>query len=128
MDEKTLKSKKVVDLREIAQAVGISGYQKMKKADLIEAIVMGAPEEKETTADRTEKVREENEKKLMSKAKPRLKKGSKKSKKVQEEHEKEEAVKEEKEEKEETLKEEKQQKKKGHQGKARENKIGRAHV
>lgn len=124
MDEKTLKSKKVVDLREIAQAVGISGYQKMKKADLIEAIVMGAPEEKETTADRTEKVREENEKKLMSKAKPRLKKGSKKSKKVQEEHEKEEAVKEEKEEKEETLKEEKQQKKKGHQGKARENKDG----
>lgn len=124
MDEKTLKSKKVVDLREIAQAVGISGYQKMKKADLIEAIVMGTPEEKETTADRTEKVREENEKKLMSKAKPRLKKGSKKAKKAQEEHEKEEAVKEEKEEKEETLKEEKQQKIKGHQGKDRENKDG----
>jgi|GEM_PF-81222 len=44
MDEQTLKSKKVADLREIAKAAGISGYQKMKKAEIIEALVSGAAE------------------------------------------------------------------------------------
>lgn len=35
LDEKTLKSKKVVELREIAKTFGLQGYEKMKKADLI---------------------------------------------------------------------------------------------
>ena len=33
LDEKTLKSKKVVELREIAKTFGLQGYEKMKKAD-----------------------------------------------------------------------------------------------
>lgn len=51
MEEKTLKAKKVVELREIAKAFGVKGYQKLKKAELIEALMhMGdeaAPAEKE---------------------------------------------------------------------------------
>lgn len=39
MDEKTLKSKKVVELREIARAFHIPGYHRMKKADLIAAMM-----------------------------------------------------------------------------------------
>ena len=35
LDEKTLKSKKVVELREIAKTFGLQGYEKMKKADLM---------------------------------------------------------------------------------------------
>ena len=32
MDEKTLKSRKVAELREIARTFGLEGYEKMKKA------------------------------------------------------------------------------------------------
>ncbi len=38
MDESILKTKKVVELREIAKAFGVSGYQSMKKADLLTAL------------------------------------------------------------------------------------------
>jgi transcription termination factor Rho len=38
LDEKTLKGKKVAELREIAKTFGLEGYEKMKKADLIEAL------------------------------------------------------------------------------------------
>ena len=60
MDEKTLKAKKVAELREIAKAFGIEGYQKLKKAELVDALIhMGdeAPAEekaKETPAEKTE--------------------------------------------------------------------------
>ena len=39
MDEATLKSKKVADLREIAKTFGLEGYAKMKKAELIAALM-----------------------------------------------------------------------------------------
>ena len=44
MDEATLKSKKVAELREIAKTFGLKGYDKMKKAELIEALMID-PEE-----------------------------------------------------------------------------------
>lgn len=46
MDQEILKSKKVVELREIAKAFKIPRYQSMKKAELIEAIASsGVPDE-----------------------------------------------------------------------------------
>ena len=39
MDEATLKSKKVAELREIAKTFGLEGYTKMKKAELIAALM-----------------------------------------------------------------------------------------
>lgn len=38
MDEKTLREKKVTELREIAKVFGLEGYQKMKKAELVAAL------------------------------------------------------------------------------------------
>ena len=38
MDEQTLKEKKVSELREIAKVFGLEGYEKMKKAEIIEAL------------------------------------------------------------------------------------------
>ena len=45
LDEKTLKSKKVAELREIAKTFGLPGYEKMKKADLIANLMREEPEE-----------------------------------------------------------------------------------
>lgn len=39
MDEDILKTKKVVELREIAKAFGIKGYQSLKKAELLSALI-----------------------------------------------------------------------------------------
>ena len=39
MDEATLKAKKVAELREIAKTFGLEGYAKMKKADLVAALM-----------------------------------------------------------------------------------------
>ena len=51
MDEATLKTKKVADLREIARTFGLSGYAKMKKAELIAALMTDeAPEEEKEQA------------------------------------------------------------------------------
>lgn len=55
MDEQTLKSKKVADLREIAKTFGLTGYEKMKKAELIEALMI----EDETVEEVTETPLEE---------------------------------------------------------------------
>ena len=40
MDEQTLKEKKVSELRDIAKVFGLEGYEKMKKAEIIEALKM----------------------------------------------------------------------------------------
>lgn len=45
LDEKTLKSKKVAELREIAKTFGLQGYEKMKKADLIANLMREEPQE-----------------------------------------------------------------------------------
>lgn len=39
MEEKTLKGKKVAELKEIARTFGIEGYDAMRKAQLIEALM-----------------------------------------------------------------------------------------
>lgn len=39
MDEATLKSKKVVELKEIAKTFGLKGYDKMRKAELVAALM-----------------------------------------------------------------------------------------
>lgn len=58
MDEATLKAKKVAELREIAKTFGLEGYAKMKKADLIAALMKDetpkeGPAKKATKAEKT---------------------------------------------------------------------------
>lgn len=50
MDEETLKSKKVVELKEIAKTFGLKGYQKMKKAELVAALMKDEPDDKKVAA------------------------------------------------------------------------------
>ena len=50
LDEKTLKSKKVVELREIAKTFGLQGYEKMKKADLIANLMREDPKEENSNS------------------------------------------------------------------------------
>ncbi len=45
IDETTLKSKKVAELREIAKTFGLEGYEKMKKAELVAALMNDEPAE-----------------------------------------------------------------------------------
>ena len=40
MDEATLKSKKVAELKEIAKTFGLKGYDKMRKAELVAALMI----------------------------------------------------------------------------------------
>ena len=51
LDEKTLKSKKVVELREIAKTFGLQGYEKMKKADLIANLMREDSKEENSNKD-----------------------------------------------------------------------------
>ncbi|MBQ6370223.1 MAG: transcription termination factor Rho [Firmicutes bacterium] len=57
MDEATLKAKKVADLREIAKTFGLEGYAKMKKAELVAALMMDEPEKKEPEKPKAEKAK-----------------------------------------------------------------------
>ncbi len=45
MDEKTLKSKKVAELRELAMQLKLSGYEKLKKAELLELLLQNTAQE-----------------------------------------------------------------------------------
>ena len=47
MDEATLKSKKVAELKEIAKTFGLKGYDKMKKAELVAALMIDETPAKE---------------------------------------------------------------------------------
>ena len=52
MDEATLKSKKVVELKEIAKTFGLKGYEKMRKAELVAALMKDdEPEVKATVPE-----------------------------------------------------------------------------
>lgn len=51
MDEQTLKEKKVSELREIAKVFGLEGYEKMKKAEIIEALKMDEEPKKMAQAE-----------------------------------------------------------------------------
>ena len=44
MDEATLKAKKVTELKEVAKTFGLAGYDKMKKSELIDALISDAPQ------------------------------------------------------------------------------------
>jgi len=63
MDEATLKAKKVADLREIAKTFGLEGYAKMKKAELVAALMMDEPEKKEPEQKEPAKPKAEKAKK-----------------------------------------------------------------
>ena len=56
MDEKTLKAKKVAELREIAKTFGLEGYEKMKKAELVAALMTDGNDENEESAEEVESV------------------------------------------------------------------------
>ena len=74
MDEKTLGSKKVAELREIAKAMGITGFSSMKKAELLKAIVSAADKSAHTgKAGAAAKEKDESEKPA-KKAKPKASK------------------------------------------------------
>jgi transcription termination factor Rho len=45
MEEAILRSKKVAEIREIAKAFGIKGYERMKKKDLLDVLINGPAEE-----------------------------------------------------------------------------------
>ena len=51
MDEKTLKSRKVAELREIARTFGLEGYEKMKKADLVAALMTDGSDIREEASE-----------------------------------------------------------------------------
>lgn len=60
MDEATLKAKKVAELKEIAKTFGLNGYDKMKKSDLIAALMNDEKpvgKAKATKADNTKATR-----------------------------------------------------------------------
>lgn len=54
LDEKTLTAKKVVELKEIAKTFGLKNYQKMKKAELIKALMKDEEKEDENENIQTE--------------------------------------------------------------------------
>lgn len=58
LDEKTLASKKVVELKEIAKTFGLPNYQKMRKAELIKALMKdeGDPAENAAAKDAEQEV------------------------------------------------------------------------
>lgn len=62
IDETILKTKKVTELREIAKAVGIKGYQRLKKVELLEAII-GMPKEKEQASEAPDEPSKESQNK-----------------------------------------------------------------
>lgn len=53
IDEATLKSKKVAELKEIAKTFGLKGYEKMKKAELVAALMDDGKEQEEVAGKLT---------------------------------------------------------------------------
>ena len=59
MDKTILKAKKVAELKEIARTCGVNGYDKLKKDELIAAIMGNGYIEKESTGPEPEQLRGE---------------------------------------------------------------------
>lgn len=59
MEEKVLKAKKVGELKEIARTFGVDGYDKMKKAELIEALSQIKESEQKPSAEPEKKTQPE---------------------------------------------------------------------
>ncbi|MBQ9015070.1 MAG: transcription termination factor Rho [Firmicutes bacterium] len=74
MDEATLKAKKVAELREIAKTFGLEGYAKMKKADLVAALMKDDEPKPEPKAEPKPEPRKEAKK---DKRKPTSRNGRK---------------------------------------------------
>lgn len=55
MDEKILKGKKIIDLKELAKTAGLKNYQKLKKAELIQALIDFEEKSKVMQTKKTEK-------------------------------------------------------------------------
>ena len=71
LDENILASKKVAELKEIARTFGLPNYQKMKKAELIQALMKDDDKDDNKEQDKTEpQEQEEAAKKSGKKAKP----------------------------------------------------------
>ncbi len=68
MDERTLKTKKVAELREIAKTFGLTGYEKMKKAELIEALMKDEEPSEQAVGNTAEKIGEAED--VVEEAKP----------------------------------------------------------
>lgn len=68
MDERTLKTKKVAELREIAKTFGLTGYEKMKKAELIEALMKDEEPSEQAVGNTAEKPGEAED--VVEEAKP----------------------------------------------------------
>lgn len=68
MDERTLKTKKVAELREIAKTFGLTGYEKMKKAELIEALMKDEEPSEQAVGNTAEKTGEAED--VVEEAKP----------------------------------------------------------
>ncbi|MDO4869076.1 MAG: transcription termination factor Rho [Bacillota bacterium] len=79
MDEATLKSKKVVELKEIAKTFGLKGYEKMRKAELIAALMKDddKPAEAEAKAAPMEEAMAAPKEEWMPEAKPEPKEEAK---------------------------------------------------
>lgn len=68
MDEAILKSKKVVELKEIAKTLGLKGYDKMRKAQLIDALSGGDTSKQAAEPAKSEDAKDAN---TVNPAKPR---------------------------------------------------------
>ena len=111
MDVQTLKAKKVAELKEIAKAFNVPGYEKMKKADLLEALINGSKDAPDITPPEDEKTvvpkkvvkkkeeaqpenqdnsREENHEEVSDQNQSEIKKSQNNSKEHSENHEDEE--------------------------------------
>ena len=75
MDEATLKAKKVAELKEIAKTFGLKDFEKMKKAELIAALMSDGQEEAEAPAE--EPIEAEAEETPAKKKGTRIAKGDK---------------------------------------------------
>ena len=71
LDENILASKKVAELKEIARTFGLPNYQKMKKAELIQALMKDDDKDDNKEQDKAEpQVKEKAESEVKEKAEP----------------------------------------------------------
>lgn len=83
LDEKTLASKKVVELKEIAKTFGLHNYQKMRKAELIEALMKDEDHNKNDAENDIPETTPETEKNETETAEPKTVKSPQRVKKAE---------------------------------------------
>lgn len=80
MDEATLKSKKVAELKEIAKTFGLKNYQKMRKAELVAALMIDEEKPAQPAADEKAAEKKPAEQKTAKKQTSVTRKNTKKKK------------------------------------------------